>query len=81
MDYGLKIDITKSKEYVRMSILILEEILEKVMDNDECRVAVGELLKEKNIEIATLLQKEKELREKNNIRCVSPCPCGCEDLS
>jgi uncharacterized protein (UPF0332 family) len=73
MDYGLKIDITEEK--IKMSIKVLEAILEKVLDHDELRICVSKMMEEEYVKLSTLL-KEKAEAKKNSMRSVSPCPCG-----
>jgi hypothetical protein len=71
--YGISTKYTDTPEYIQLSIRVLHDILEKVLDNDALRVAVSEQIKEKYAELVVAKAKIEE--EKN--RPSSPCPCGC----
>jgi hypothetical protein len=73
MDYGLKIDI--SEETIKMSIKVLEAMLEKVLDHDELRICVSKMMEEEYMKLSTLLKAKAEAK-KNSMRSSSPCPCG-----
>lgn len=55
-----------------MSINTLHDILEKVLDNDELRVAVSELIMEEYKKLNAIQERKRAIAESSN----SPCPCG-----
>lgn len=73
--YGIKRNIQESEEYIKMSITTLHDILEKVLDNDDLRVAVSELIMEEYKKLNALREKKKTITERSS----SPCPCGTKE--
>lgn len=65
MDYGISIDIQNNKDYVKLFIRVLEDILERVVDCDEMRICVSNMLMEEHKKLSSIYQNEHKELEKN----------------